>query len=77
MEPKEQNIQISKSRQIHKYKEHFDSFQKGGPVYNWMKKVKSLRNTNWHLQLSVNPLLEKNIYQSLNEVLSFMHNNLT
>lgn len=77
MEPKEQNIQISKSTQIHKYKEYFDGFQKGGPVDNWMKKVKSLRNKNWHLQLSVNPLLEKNIYQSLNDVLSFMHNNLT
>lgn len=43
MEPKEQNIQIGKLRQIHKYKEHFDGFQKGGPVDKLDEKVEVIK----------------------------------
>ena len=50
----ENNInEQTKQKQTHRYREQTDGCQRGGGMWNWVKKVKGLRSTGWLLQNSL------------------------
>ena len=39
-------------KQTHRYNEHFDGYERGGDVGDWVEKVKGGGSTNWQSQNS-------------------------
>ena len=37
----------SKQKQIHRYREQIDAWQRGGGLEEWVKKVSGLRSADW------------------------------
>ena len=72
VESKEQFKQ-TKQKQTQRYREHFDSSQKGvGLVGGWVKKEKELRSADWQLQNS-DRYVKYSVGNTVNKVVRTMH----